>query len=392
MSDLNLKTGTSSRLLVLKENRPTRSQSRYIASDDILSKYNAEPLNQENLCNYSNHDDSSSEDYSKEFDIGIKVSSWCIATRTSTIAHEHEIETLTHNLEELANQRGIHEKICVVENVHDATLVKTRKRRLSLPESVYIHAHVHIYREDIPLKISFDVTAALSEWSKCHNHLSEDLPVYRGVSIIKSIDAPLWKKNYKIIPTDFNYDWTFSTPYSGTTCHVSHEESCWMPCDESGLDMTLLTDQSVPILYYDEIKLFEDDMHDNGYTSLTCKIRVMPTCLLCLMSLFVRVDYVLVRVKEVRIFTKFHEENSSSDCMTLWREISWRECRWNQLGQFGLPNHVQAWRLEDNTLTGKELQLHQQRIQTMIRKLPIVPLPPDLSNISYLNSRVVSIL
>jgi type 2A phosphatase activator TIP41 len=165
-----------------------------------------------------------------------------------------------------------------------------------------------------------------------------------------------------------------------------------MPCEESGLDMTLLTDQSVPILYYDEIKLFEDDMHDNGYTSLTCKIRVMPTCLLCLMSLFVRVDYVLVRVKEVRIFTKFHEEKSGSECMTLWREISWRECRWNSLQEMGLPNHVQAWRLEDNTLTGKELQLHQQRIQTMINKLPIVSLPPDLSNISFLNAIVVSIL
>jgi len=432
-----------------RKSRPLRSQCRYIAHDDILTKYHAKRWlwKQEKLS----HDDD--DDSTKKHDclsnhtpvdvddvtIGIQISSWFISTRASTIAHENEIELLTQHLEKLANEPILHilktntsENNSSYENdsmtpptIH---IPPTRKRRLCLPESVYFDANVNILHENKSIEFSFDAISALSEWSTCHNHLtqsnnSHDFPpnnkepkkynnnnnnheknylssieVYRGVSILKSIDAPLWSQ--KIIPTDFNYDWSFSTPYSGTTITTRlHQENNdettysfdWIPCHESGMDMTLLTDQSLPILYYDEIKLFEDDMHDNGYTSLSCKIRVMPTCLLCLMTLFVRIDYVLVRIKEVRIFISFHhvdQKNDDNDYHSkkrrIWKDITWRECAWNQLVPLGLPNHIQAWRLEENTaLTGKELQLHQQRIQTMIRKLPMIELPSDLPNISY---------
>jgi len=370
---------------VNKDRRPCRSHNRYIASDDILAKYDAQPLKIDSRCDEL-HDihEIPFNKAEQETIIGIKISSWCISTRSSTIANEQDCETLTSNLEQLANIR-LTEMSAMSGDV-------SRKRRLSLPESVYMHASVNIRRDDdsrqlivSPLRLSFDAIAALSEWSHCHSYLSNDVPVYRGVSILKSIDAKLWSQQHRIIPTDFNYDWTYSTPYAGSILSPSSDsqEDTWMPCDESGFDMTLLTDQSLPILYYDEIKLFEDDMHDNGYTSLTCKIRVMPTCLLFLMSLFVRVDYVLVRVKETRIFIKF--KGISEECTTtIWREVTWRECEWEQLGKIGLPNHVQAWRLEDHSLTGKELQLHQQKIQTMIRSLPLAPLPPDLPKVSHL--------
>ena len=58
---------------------------------------------------------------------------------------------------------------------------------------------------------------------------------------------------------EFNYDWTYSTPYSG-----SSKNSGWNSIETSGIDISLLTDQTQPIIFFDDVHLYEDDMHDNG--------------------------------------------------------------------------------------------------------------------------------
>jgi hypothetical protein len=57
-----------------------------------------------------------------------------------------------------------------------------------------------------------------------------------------------------------------------------------------------LTDQSVPI-FFDEVILLEDDLHDNGEVQISVKLRVMPTCVFILSKLFL-VDGVLPRQSE----------------------------------------------------------------------------------------------
>jgi hypothetical protein len=346
--------------LSCQRSRLSRSKSQYIAAENILSQYSAKPLINNVLHNHQLATGCLEEE---DQVIGIQISSWSISTRTSTIASEKEIEVLTNTLEQLAND---HMTTTTID------CEGQRKRRLSLPESLYIHASVNLVRDDM-FSLSFDAMAALSEWSHCHSYLNDETREYRGVSILKSIDGALWSQ--RVIPTDFYFDWSYSTPYTGTSFSNS-----WIPSVKSGFNMTLLTDRTLPILYYDEIKLYEDDMHDNGYTSLTCKLRVMPTCLLILMTLFVRIDYVLIRVKETRIFIQFGDDTP------IWREISWKECKWSDLDKCGLPTKIPPWRIEDNTLVGNELQLHQQRIQAMIRLLPMTPLPPDLPKFSHLKS------
>lgn len=46
-------------------------------------------------------------------------------------------------------------------------------------------------------------------------------------------------------------------------------------------------------------------MADNGITLLSCKIRVMPARLLILCRFFMRLDNVLVRMRDTRVYVEF---------------------------------------------------------------------------------------
>ncbi|KDD74398.1 hypothetical protein H632_c1343p1 [Helicosporidium sp. ATCC 50920] len=84
---------------------------------------------------------------------------------------------------------------------------------------------------------------------------------------------------------------------------LAREGEHWRPSDET-VDRDLLTARD-PILLYDELRLYDSELEDNGLASLTVKVRVMPRCWYVLMRFFVRVDGVLVRVRDVRLFCRF---------------------------------------------------------------------------------------
>ena len=51
--------------------------------------------------------------------------------------------------------------------------------------------------------------------------------------------------------------------------------------------------------------LYEDELADNGITMLSCKIRVMPARLLLLCRFFMRLDNVLFRIRDTRVYVDF---------------------------------------------------------------------------------------
>lgn len=51
----------------------------------------------------------------------------------------------------------------------------------------------------------------------------------------------------------------------------------------SGINMDMLQDKTQPILFFDEIILYQDDLEDCGEVNMTAKIRVMPNCWLILL-------------------------------------------------------------------------------------------------------------
>ena len=281
---------------------------------------------------------------------GIVLREVQVVTLQGTIASDSWLTSTSNDLEAL----------CQYKNSTTAF----SKRRLLLPEMVFDKAIVKIVLPD-NVSIEWTATGALQEWAKAH----QAIPVgatdsHNGVSVLKALDAQLWSTK-KEATTEFHYDWSFSTPYLQTG------GTNWIPLKSSGMNQGLLLDTSQPILYFDENQLYEDDMHDNGVVSFRIKTRVMPTCVFILSRLWLRVDGVVLRVKETRIMVEFGS-------LAVHRDVLWRECHWEKLKNYSLPTDVRAWRNEDGVETAAW--------QGLINRLPQVSLPvgiPQFAKLEY---------
>ncbi|KAJ7167603.1 type 2A phosphatase activator TIP41 [Mycena filopes] len=109
------------------------------------------------------------------------------------------------------------------------------------------------------------------------------------------------------------YDWTYTTTYAGHPAPWEPPNTEFDSADASsdaGSRPTTpeadshLTRQD-PILFYAEVPLFEDELHDNGSSHLLVRVRVMPTCLFLLARFTLRVDGVLFRTHDTRLYHSF---------------------------------------------------------------------------------------
>ena len=295
-------------------------------------------------------------------------------------------------------------------------------------------------------EIRFTATDALTEWAEGHKSLEMEPPPIitdeqyytdgeqqyrrdcRGVSILRTLDAKVWSNKSRVggdssddsaLPpaqsSEFYYDWTFSSPYAGTILskqnnssdNKSHNNSSsikriinnrhqWQPLPQSQIPFHLLQDTSQPILLYDDIHLFEDDLHDNGESSLNIKIRIMPKCWYVLQRLFVRVDYVCVKCREVRYFCLLDNNSSSTaaaaadgSCKVnvVYRDVTWREASWTELTKRNLPVDPSAWMERNgNSATSSVGGLSSTGalpFAALLTKLPVVSTPNDLPKHSF---------
>jgi type 2A phosphatase activator TIP41 len=387
---------------------------------------------------------------------GVRIAGWTIMTRNSSIGNESAMDELTLSLEEIANNGG-------------GAGEGLRKRRLCPPEITFLDAIVscRYYPQDADKCCSNDdavagnsdlqLTAkdALSEWAEAHRYLAmsaSDYPSissedqHRGVSISRTADADVWSNksrsdnvaNNKVdadegttISTiaascnksEFYYDWTFSSPYAGTIICLDHDNrnnaimtrtesvknnrNMWHPLHRSHIPFHMLQDNTLPILLYDDVHLYEDDLHDNGDVSMTVKIRVMPTCWYILQRLFVRVDRVCVKCREVRYFCAFnnaiidhafvdnvvHDEDNNNivRANVIYRDISWKEATWDELSMTGMPTDPAAWREENsNNIAavrgGSSGLTTSPPLATLLTQLPSISLPMDIPRFSYFDT------
>jgi type 2A phosphatase activator TIP41 len=96
------------------------------------------------------------------------------------------------------------------------------------------------------------------------------------------------------------FDWTFTTPYKGTL--INTDGIC---LNESKSNERIDLDRlKVPelIMFFDEVCLFDDELSDHGTANLNVKLRVMPTSFYILQRFFLRVDDVVIRLYETRIY------------------------------------------------------------------------------------------
>ena len=87
---------------------------------------------------------------------------------------------------------------------------------------------------------------------------------------------------------------------------TKRHQAAWREHTGPGLDMALLKRRE-EILFSAEVPLYEDHLHDHGISSLTARIRVMPSCFLVLLRHTLRIDGVLIMQRESRVFHKFGE-------------------------------------------------------------------------------------
>ncbi|XP_017042024.1 TIP41-like protein isoform X2 [Drosophila ficusphila] len=94
------------------------------------------------------------------------------------------------------------------------------------------------------------------------------------------------------------FDWTFTSTYQGTMNDKVRSEST-----EQTLNKFKLM-QRENIIFYHDLTLFEDELHDHGISVMSVRIRVMPSGFFVLLRHFLRVDNVLIRMHD----TRFHHE------------------------------------------------------------------------------------
>lgn len=95
------------------------------------------------------------------------------------------------------------------------------------------------------------------------------------------------------------FDWTYSTTYKGTETPLNLHDSqdACIPFDK----LKVLK----PIVLFDEVPLFEDELGDNGMVTYTGKVRVMEDDMLILARMYLRVDDVVFRIRDTRVYIDF---------------------------------------------------------------------------------------
>ncbi|KAJ4402362.1 Tap42 interacting protein [Gnomoniopsis sp. IMI 355080] len=111
------------------------------------------------------------------------------------------------------------------------------------------------------------------------------------------------------------YDWSYSTTYKGTEKIPGAEAAEGEGQAEGGRRMLAATaDKQIPlellkrrdpILFFDEVVLFESELDDNGVSIYSVKVRVMEQRMLLLARLYMRLDNVVVRVRDTRVYVEF---------------------------------------------------------------------------------------
>ncbi|KAL2940659.1 TIP41-like protein [Bienertia sinuspersici] len=228
-----------------------------------------------------------------------------------------------------------------------------------LPEMVFGNSSLVLKHLASGIKIHFNAFDALIGWKQ------EALPPVEVPAAAK------WKfKSQSFEQVILDYDYTFTTPYCGSEkvdTNIEKEDVgdvsdggpnlCWEDCEEK-IDMVALASKE-PILFYDEVVLYEDELADNGVSLLTVKVRVMPSGWFVLLRFWLRVDGVLMRLRDTRLHFVFGAQSFP----VILRESCWRECTFSALAAKGYPVDVAAY--NDPSIISQRLPVIMHKTQKL---------------------------
>lgn len=171
----------------------------------------------------------------------------------------------------------------------------TAKIGIAIPEMIFGDNFVAIQHASSGWGIRFDAFGALDNVDKT------------GEKRLKVAYSQEWHKSrenahdFKELEEVKPFDWSYTPQdYRGT---MSLSSPAWKET-HAEIPVELLK-RPDPILFFDDVILYEDELADNGIAMLSVKIRVMPARLLLLSRFFMRLDDVLLRVKDTRVYVDF---------------------------------------------------------------------------------------
>jgi len=181
------------------------------------------------------------------------------------------------------------------------------------PEMIFGDNFVQIEHEQTGWSIAFNAYDALDRVDKT------------GQKMLKVAYSKEWQRSREHTHAGIKevvkpFDWSYSTAYQGT---LNPSENPFEPCPSS-IPLELLK-RPDPILFFDDVILFEDELADNGISTLSCKIRVMPDRLLLLLRFFMRLDNVLFRLRDTRVYVDFNTQEVIREYQA--RELEYEKVR-----------------------------------------------------------------
>ncbi|KAG8760270.1 hypothetical protein FRC14_003568 [Serendipita sp. 396] len=180
---------------------------------------------------------------------------------------------------------------------------------LPLPEMTFGHNLIKLAHRDSGWQYQFDALHAL----KC----VKNGPLTEGDGVVRVRHAEAWLKSRtdpntqismpETVPTK-PFDWTYTTVYEGHGLETLSQPYPFVranPTDPAHSIPMEELQRHDPILFYAQTLLFEDELHDNGSSSLLIRLRVMPGCIFLLARFTLRVDQVLFRTFDTRLYHSF---------------------------------------------------------------------------------------
>ncbi|KAK9805140.1 hypothetical protein WJX72_001527 [[Myrmecia] bisecta] len=206
----------------------------------------------------------------------------------------------------------------------------------SLPEQLFADSYLKLVHAATGTCLYFSAIDGLRAWIA-----DTPPPVRVGIAQdwLSTREADVKAHNAKTQ----DYDWTYSTPYHGSLRTESNSQAStsdpkWVPSPEPMNRAPLMARD--PILFYEEVPLYESELDDHGVSQLSVKVRVMPTCWFVLLRFWLRVDKVLVRLRETRIFCDFKAPPATA---LVTREIRHCEGTFEELKAAGAPGDGAAY-------------------------------------------------
>jgi type 2A phosphatase activator TIP41 len=224
---------------------------------------------------------------------GIRLHGWKFESSDGAIASTSDIASLKKRLQEGAGT--------------DETLPK-------LPEAIFLQNKLTVTHEATGSVLSFDAESALLQW------LKTSLVNGAGGYTIPAASLGTWKDKVKDEGETGSsarpeWDWTYSTEFAGDGADREQQPLGWASHSGPGIDMALLRRRD-PILFFADLPLYTDDLHDNGVSEARVRVRVMPSCFFVLMRHWLRIDGTLIRQRDSRFFAKFDGPPSSTPSST----------------------------------------------------------------------------